>query len=57
MLDELMTPTMQFLKTTNDDVSTLAKPHNHPSDKTAVDIEKDFLCGVSLNIRGGQPHI
>ena len=46
-----------ILKTTNDEVSTLAKPHNHPSDKTAVEIEKDFLRGVSLNIRGGQPHI
>ena len=29
-----------ILKTTNDEVSTLAKPHNHPSDKTAVEIEK-----------------
>ena len=25
-------------KTTNDEVSTLAEPHNHPSDKTAVEI-------------------
>ena len=37
-----------ILKTINDDVSTLAKPHNHPS---------EFLRGVSLNIRGGQPHV
>ena len=29
-----------ILKTANDEVSTLAKPHNHPSDKTAVEIEK-----------------
>ena len=29
-----------ILKTTNDDVFTLAKPHNHPSDKTARGIEK-----------------
>ena len=29
-----------ILKTTNDEVSTLAKPHNHPSDKTAVEIGK-----------------
>ena len=29
-----------ILKITNDEVSTLAKPHNHPSDKTAVEIEK-----------------
>ena len=29
-----------ILKTTNDEVSTLAKPHNHPSDKTAVELEK-----------------
>ena len=29
-----------ILKTTNDEVSTLAKPHNHPSDMTAVEIEK-----------------
>ena len=29
-----------ILKTTNDALSTLAKPHNHPSDKTAVEIEK-----------------
>ena len=29
-----------ILKTTNDEVSTLAKPHNLPSDKTAVEIEK-----------------
>ena len=28
-----------ILKTTNDEVSTLAKPHNHPSDKTAIEIE------------------
>ena len=28
-----------ILKITNDEVSTLAKPHNHPSDKTAVEIE------------------
>ena len=29
-----------ILKTTNYEVYTLAKPHNHPSDKTAVEIEK-----------------
>ena len=29
-----------ILKTTNDEVSTLVTPHNHPSDKTAVEIEK-----------------
>ena len=29
-----------ILKTTNDEVSTLAKSHNYPSDKTAVEIEK-----------------
>ena len=29
-----------ILKTTSDVISTLAKPHNHPSDKTAVEIEK-----------------
>ena len=28
-----------ILKTSNGEVSTLAKPHNHPSDKTAVYIE------------------
>ena len=29
-----------ILKTTNNEVSTLAKPHNIPSDKTTVEIEK-----------------
>ena len=28
-----------ILKTRNDALSTLAKPYNHPSDKTAVEIE------------------
>ena len=29
-----------ILKATNDEVSTFAKPRNHPSDKTAVEIIK-----------------
>ena len=39
VLDELLTPAMQFFKK-YDKVSTFAKPYNHPSDKTAVEIEK-----------------
>ena len=36
-----------ILKTTNDEVTTLAKPHNHPSDKTAGRLEQQLslTCG------------
>ena len=46
VLDELLTPAMQFLKQPK-----LAKPHNHPSDKTAVEIEKDFHVELASTLK------
>ena len=45
-----------ILKTTNYEVSTLAKPHNHPSDKTAVEIEKCYDMKQQANTTNDRPN-